>query len=222
MSALTKTFIKKIFSSIQGEGLFVGQKHIFVRFCKCNLTCKYCDTNFTNNKKEYSTEDLYQKLQKYNDEIISFTGGEPLLDIEFLFNFLNNYKNKLNKKIYLETNGTLPNELKKIINLVDIVAMDIKLESCTRQKNKFEINKQFLEIAKEKEYFIKVVFDNNISNDEISNIVNMAEKYNSLIVLQPKMPLEKNIMLEEIFNKFFNQHKNIRLIPQTHKFLNLA
>jgi len=116
----------------------------------------------------------------------------------------------------------LPNELKKIINLVDIVAMDIKLESCTRQKNKFEINKQFLEIAKEKEYFIKVVFDNNISNDEISNIVNMAEKYNSLIVLQPKMPLEKNIMLEEIFNKFFNQHKNIRLIPQTHKFLNLA
>lgn len=217
-----KTYIKEIFSSIQGEGLYVGQKHIFVRFTKCNLNCKYCDTDFLNDKKEYTIESLYQKLQKYDDEVISFTGGEPLLEADFLFNFLNNYKKELNKKIYLETNGTLPIELKKIIDLVDIVAMDIKLNSATGQENRFEINEKFLEIAKEKEHFIKIVFDKNILDDEIKNVIDLAKKYNSTIILQPKMPLDKELELEKIFNKFFEQYKNIRLIPQTHKFLNLA
>ena len=42
-----KAKIKEIFSSIQGEGLLVGVEQIFIRFCKCNLACKYCDTDFS-------------------------------------------------------------------------------------------------------------------------------------------------------------------------------
>ena len=36
--------IVEIFSSIQGEGLLVGRRQIFVRFAGCNLDCNYCDT----------------------------------------------------------------------------------------------------------------------------------------------------------------------------------
>ena len=38
--------IKEIFESIQGEGLYIGSKQLFIRFCACNLKCKYCDTPF--------------------------------------------------------------------------------------------------------------------------------------------------------------------------------
>ena len=217
-----KTFIREIFSSIQGEGTHIGEKHVFVRFCKCNLKCDFCDTDFEiKNAKNYSTEELYNVLKLQDANIISFTGGEPLLDIDFLEEFLKNYKDKLNKKIYLETNGTLYDELNRIIDYVDIVAMDIKVKSATNQDNRFIDNEKFLKIASKKENFVKVVFDNNIKDDEIENICNISKKYNSTIILQPKMPLDKDIELINIFNKFYKNYSSIRLIPQVHKFLNL-
>lgn len=215
------TKIKEIFTSIQGEGPYVGEKQIFVRFCKCNLACKYCDTDFKNGI-EYNFENLIQKLKQENATTISFTGGEPLCEKEFLKNFLLQYKNELNKKIYLETNGTLFSELKEIIDFVDIVSMDIKLKSATGQENKFFENEKFLEIASKKEVFLKVVFDKNIEQQEIDEVIKIAKKHNSLIILQPKMPVDSNIELDKIFNLFYEKYSNVRLIPQTHKFLNLA
>ena len=51
--------IKEFFTSIQGEGPFVGYKQLFVRFCGCNLSCKYCDTDYrTVDSIEYTTEEL--------------------------------------------------------------------------------------------------------------------------------------------------------------------
>lgn len=216
------TKIKEIFTSIQGEGPYIGQKHIFVRFCKCNLNCAFCDTDFNiESALGYSVDELYEKLRKIDCGVVSFTGGEPLIDVEFLIEFLNRYKLKLNKKIYLETNGTMMVELAKIIDLIDIVSMDIKLESATKQQKQYKNNEEFLKIATKKEVFLKVVFDKNILDDEIEFCCNLAKKYNVLLVLQPKMPMEKNLNIEEIFEKFYKKYENVRLIPQVHKFLNV-
>ena len=218
MQNTSKVLINEIFDSIQGEGLDVGRKHLFIRFTKCNLNCKYCDTDFKKGKY-YSSYELYNIIQSSNSDTVSFTGGEPLLEADFLYDFFKNYK--LNKRIYLETNGTLYSKLDKIIDYIDVVALDIKLKSASFEENKFIDNDKFLKIASKKEAFIKVVFNSEITSDEIKNVVLLAEKYSVPIVLQPVMPLDKNLNLTKIFNDFYKDYSNIRLIPQTHKFLNL-
>lgn len=218
-----KITIKEIFESIQGEGPYIGEKQLFVRTTRCNLNCKYCDTDFLSDEgsKEYSFDEFFEKLKQSDAQVISFTGGEPLLEADFLSEFLRKYKNRLNKKIYLETNGTNANELKKVIDYVDIVSMDIKLKSATGMEFSLISFDDFIEVAKQKEVFAKVVFDENITNSEIEEAAILAKKYGILLVLQPKMPTSPNISLEEIFNKFYDKYKNIRLIPQVHKFLDI-
>ena len=143
-----------------------------------------------------------------------------MIEVEFLKEFLKEYKNKLNKKIYLETNGVLYKNLEKIIDFIDIISMDIKLKSASGMEN-FDENEKFSDIASKKEVFIKIVFDKNIKDEEIIKTASIAKKHDSLIILQPKMPMDKDMDIEKIFNKFYKHYKNIRLIPQVHKFLNL-
>ena len=38
-----KARIMEVFSSLQGEGVRLGERQIFVRFGGCNLQCDYCD-----------------------------------------------------------------------------------------------------------------------------------------------------------------------------------
>lgn len=220
-----KTFIKEIFASIQGEGPYVGFSQLFIRFSSCNLNCCYCDTDYKSNLKEYTSNLLLEEVKKYNNiHSISLTGGEPLLESDFLSDFLPLVKDK---KIYLETNGTLYENLKKVINNVDIISMDIKLNSCSKCGNLFGIHDKFLDVAilNKKEIFIKLVFDENITEEEISETINLARKYNVLIVLQPKMDKQLlNIptsVINKVFNEFISRYNNVRLIPQVHKFINV-
>lgn len=220
---MSNAYIKEIFTSVQGEGLYVGEMQIFVRFCHCNLNCKYCDTDFKKNNKtiEYSAKDLAEYLLHNETQTISLTGGEPLLEVSFLKEFLTLMKK--HKTIYLETNGTLTNELAVIVDDVDIICADIKIQSATKQPNQFEINDEFLSVAKKKYCFIKVVFDENIDKYEISEIIRIAKKHDLPIVLQPMM--NRNLLslsgnkIMEIYRIFYALYPNTRLIPQMHKFL---
>jgi len=216
--------IKEIFESIQGEGPYIGVNQLFVRFSKCNLYCKYCDTDFISLLKEYSFKKLSDEINKYaNIHSVSLTGGEPLLYADFLKKMLPLVKTK----IYLETNGTLYKELAKIIDYTDIIAMDIKLPSATGMGDFFTEHEKFIDIAvkHKKEIFVKVVFDEHITQDEIINIINIVPKYNVLVVLQPKMDGEvlkiSSDFINKIYYEFVSRYKNVRLIPQVHKFLNV-
>lgn len=218
-----KIKIKEIFESIQGEGPYIGEKHLFVRTTKCNLKCKYCDTDFEfdENSRAFNYDEFFEIIKKSDAQTLSLTGGEPLIEADFLLEFFKKYKNRLNKKIYLETNGTMPSELLKIIEFVDIVSMDIKLKSTTSQEHNFGVFENFLKVASKKEVFAKIVFDKNILDSEIISCTELAKKYGVLLVLQPKMPQDEGFSNEEVFDKFYSKYKNIRLIPQMHKFLNI-
>lgn len=219
--------IKEIFASIQGEGLLVGVQQIFIRFCKCNLACKYCDTDFSSNYREYNSDELLRYLEDNFDlntiNSVSLTGGEPLLSIDFLKEFLP----KLSLPVYLETNGTVADGLESILSEIDYISADIKLPSCSGVKDSFEKHQKFFEKLSgfDGVVFAKVVFDKNITDEEIEQSCLLAEKYGFEIILQPMMVGDKmsvdSRFVEQIFGKFLTRYNHTRVIPQVHKFLNV-
>ena len=118
---MNKVKIKEVFQSIQGEGPYVGYKQLFIRFCNCNLKCNFCDTEFSEVSDfiEYDPCELADIANVCeNIHSISLTGGEPLLSVEFLKEFLP----RVNKKIYLETNATLADKFLEVKPFIDIVS----------------------------------------------------------------------------------------------------
>lgn len=221
-----KAKIREIFTSIQGEGPYVGTKQLFIRFCGCNLNCNYCDTDFeTSKSKDYTVNDLINAVNEAGETYtISLTGGEPLCSAAFLKEFLPEVR-KYGHKIYLETNATLPDALLQVIDSVDIVSADIKLKSSTGMDIEHEVYEKFFAEAVKKECFAKVVFDDRITNEEISFCTEIAGKYDFELILQPKMNgMQFSVtpeFCETIFDKFYAKYKKVRLIPQVHKFINL-
>ena len=54
--------ISEVFFSLQGEGVYVGTGHVFVRFAGCNIACSYCDTS-TGMYKKYDIQSLLPEVQ---------------------------------------------------------------------------------------------------------------------------------------------------------------
>lgn len=220
--------IAEIFDSVQGEGIYIGYRQLFIRFCGCNLLCNYCDTEFDKGE-EYDVQTLLDKVKEFDLKSIhsiSLTGGEPLLHYEFLSKFLPKIKD-LNLKVYLETNGTLAKPLENIIDYIDIVSMDFKLDSSAKIGDLFSKHDKFLDIAVKhgKDVFAKLVFDEQVKDFEINECIKLATKYSIPVILQPKMNgYEIGVShdkIMEVFNEFSVQYPNTRLIGQVHKFFDI-
>ncbi|MDR1168736.1 MAG: 7-carboxy-7-deazaguanine synthase QueE [Heliobacteriaceae bacterium] len=218
--------IKEIFTSIQGEGPYAGVKQLFIRFCNCNLKCNYCDTEFSSESdyEEFCPSSLAEKIKEFDLKTlhsISLTGGEPLLQADFLKKFLP----QASKKIYLETNATLADKLLEVKPFIDIVSADIKLESASGVPNSIKFHEKFFQNCRGLETFAKIIFDENITDCEIESCAKLAGQFNLPLILQPKMNGDKmSITLDfavEILDRFLAKYPNVRLIPQIHKFMGL-
>lgn len=213
--------VKEIFTSIQGEGPYVGYKQLFIRLCGCNLNCSYCDTDYnSNDAKDYSVQELTDICNSNSDcHSVSLTGGEPLLHTDFIKEF----GGKCNLPIYLETNGTLTEKLTEVFEYITFIAADIKLPSATGLKPMWEEQEEFLKIACQKDAFAKVVFDNKITDFEIHKISHLCKKYCIELILQPMMkgktPSVSSDFMQKVLDKCLKIHPNTRLIPQMHKFI---
>ena len=182
--------------------------------------------NFRDEKNPLDAAQVVEVIKNFAGEVptqaVSFTGGEPLLHWQFIGEVAGAIKN-LGMKIFLETNGTLLDELEKISGVVDIVSMDIKLG-----QNLFKAHEKFLQAAQSKDLYVKIVVTGETTRDEFLAAVDLIASVDNeiLLILQPVTPVngicaasaEKILSLQAAA---LGKLKNVRVIPQTHKVINL-
>jgi organic radical activating enzyme len=208
--------VQEIFSSVQGEGIFVGKRQVFVRFAHCHLHCAYCDTpmetpsgqchletepgtgDITYLPNPMSPERLFDALlpllHKANHHSVSFTGGEPLLYHRFLAEVFPALQ-RFGHRSYLETSGTQPAFLEDVLPYTDILAMDIKLPSATGEADSFDAHALFYQLARQHQpkppvLFIKLVFNGTIPEEELEAVHHIVTDRSTPIILQPMTPLQ--------------------------------
>lgn len=240
----------EIFSSIQGEGDLIGRRQVFIRFMGCNLTCEYCDTNsgintaickveitpgrldFQEIANPVDMHSVIELLQRWESgwptvhHSISLTGGEPLLHVDLLHKWLPQLSQIL--PIHLETNGVLPLALTRVINWIDTISMDIKLPSSSGLTNLWEDHRLFLETAAQKNVSVKIVVNSSTEHWEIQRAAAIIKAVDERIplIIQPETADDLSIKifplglfeLQEIAADII---VDVRIIPQTHRFIGL-
>ena len=237
----------EIFSSIQGEGLFVGCRQVFVRLAGCNLFCRYCDTRdsfavpaaarvetdagsrvFGSITNPVAASELFAavaNLCRTPHHSISLTGGEPLLQPQAVV-ALSPLRDK-GVRLYLETNGTLPKALAQVIQHIDIVSMDFKLPSeLPEQQEYWQEHAEFLKVACQREVFVKIVLSGRTSPSELERAIALICDINPAIplILQPVTPVHgvTPVVPEQVLRwqeLALASLQNVRVIPQTHKLM---
>ncbi len=95
--------LNEVFYSIQGEGFHSGRPAIFIRTAGCNLSCEFCDTDFSL-KFKWSPRELMEKISHYPHKFVVITGGEPNLQKKALEPFVKELQAR-GYYISMETNG---------------------------------------------------------------------------------------------------------------------
>lgn len=237
-------WVHEIFASVQGEGIYCGQRQTFVRLAGCNLACDYCDTPAARDPNPptcnielaagsgeiiqvgnpMSVEQVGNYCRHYHRNVVTITGGEPLVQVDFLELLLGELKSA-GLLTHLETNGTLYRELAAVVRAVDVVAMDMKLPSATGSQARWDEHARFLEIASGTQVFVKVVASADTTEDEIrrcSDLIFSVDRYIPLVI-QPVTNSETppGELLLRLQDAAVERLADVRVIPQCHKVLGL-
>lgn len=207
----------EVFSAIQGEGLNVGTRQLFIRFALCDLRCQFCDSAHTwsvppacriertPGQRDFETYPnpvagslLLEWVERLDQpslhDSISLTGGEPLLHAPFLVEFLPQLRQLTQLPVYLETGGHRPEQLAMILPYLDSVGMDIKLPSVSGE-NKWLSHAEFLRRCHDAliEVFVKLIVDRNTDVTELEQAARLVAQISPKIpvFLQPMTPLEE-------------------------------
>ena len=239
--------VLEIFSSAQGEGLLTGCRQLFIRLAGCNLHCAFCDTlvkssdycliekrpgardylKIPNPLKAYEVADIAAGFDLAGHHSFSVTGGEPLLHVQFIKDLAPLLTGLTRQGLYLETNGTLPEQLEQVVHLFDCVGMDIKLPSVSLMPPLWEVHRRFLAIAARRQVFVKVVVGEETTDSEIEQTADLIRECNKEItlIIQPVTPagvVERTISPPKALHLqslALSRLSNVLLIPQTHKIM---
>lgn len=168
----------------------------------CNFRCGYCHNPELVSPPfpifNMTEEELFKFLQKRKKLLdgVTVTGGEPTLH-EDLPEFLGKIK-KLNFLIKLDTNGTNPEMLKKVIKekLVDYLAMDIKAPI----DNYKDVVFAKVDFKKIKES-IKIIMESGLDYEFRSTILPDLHTFEDLLNMAKLVKGAKNYYLQRFESK---------------------
>ena len=185
--------LAEIFYSIQGEGTHTGTPCVFVRLAGCNLSCGFCDTDFSL-RFIADVEDVVNRVRAEGGEcpMVVLTGGEPTAQVE---------TSKLiealiadGRRIHMESNGT--------------IAVDLPSEVWLTVSPKLNLNSRMAARANE----AKLIVDGCVPFEWVDRFPNSTP-----IFLQPEGNKKQNIALA--LDAVKSSPKRFRLSLQTHKFI---
>jgi organic radical activating enzyme len=248
----------EVFSSVQGEGPYVGVPTLFVRAGGCDLRCRWCDSpqtwqpaegcrfelargsgRFRSTPNPVSLEEVVaaaEVLELAAHRFVSFTGGEPLLQVEALLALAGALRQR-GPRIYLETNGLAADALEGAIDAFDVVCMDWKLASDVRRSGEamherpapfHDAHERFLRVARRApEVIVKVVVSCASRDAELDEMAECVAKVDSAIpvIVQPVTPFgpveqaPSAARLLALVARLSRGLADVRLIAQTHRML---
>jgi 7-carboxy-7-deazaguanine synthase len=153
---VTTANLVEAFSSVQGEGPYVGASTFFVRFGACDLRCAWCDSphtwlpsarcrierapgtaRFRELDNPVPCDVVVETLDAFatagaRHRFASLTGGEPLLQAQAVAELAPRLRER-GPRIHLETHGLSVDALEQVVEHIDVVSMDWKLTSDVRR-----------------------------------------------------------------------------------------
>ena len=238
--------IIEIFSSVQGEGKYVGCRQVFVRLEGCNLDCTYCDTENeigghahcmveeragTHELIPYENPLLVEQVAEIVARLtgdvphhsLSITGGEPLLHVPFIKELAAH----IDLSIFLETNGTLDRALAECIDCISHISMDLKLPDVLSAPV-WDAHARFLKVARAVDVYVKVVVAAETRAEDVEHAAHLVAEIApaTLLILQPVTPYggctaPTPARLLELQRIALRHISDVRVIPQTHRMMDL-
>lgn len=229
--------VSEIFTSIEGEGIFVGKKTLFIRFSGCHLKCRWCDTKYAlplDSGTDYQIDEIkdliIKELQPFTYKV-NFTGGEPLLQTEAVIELADFVKKQTNVKTYMESSCFDSELFSKVLPYIDICKIEFKTDDSKvvedeEYDNLISNEIKCLELAVEsnKATYIKIVVTNSTNLESFKNLVyNISKKIKPSdilgFIIQPSFGIDQptvNKLLDtyDIVQPMFPE---VRIIPQVHK-----
>ena len=229
--------VSEIFTSIEGEGIFVGKKTLFIRFSGCHLKCKWCDTKYAlplDSGTEYQIDEIkdliIRELQPFTYKV-NFTGGEPLLQADSVIELANFIKKQTNLKTYIESSCFDSELFNKVLPFIDICKIEFKTDDSkvveSEEYDNLLLNEiKCLELAVEsnKTTYIKIVVTNSTDLESFKNLVyNISKKIKPSnivgFIIQPSHGVDQPTVSKlldtyDIVQPIFPE---VRIIPQLHK-----
>ena len=172
--------------TLESFGLVDGPGVRFVVFLKgCRMRCQYCHNpdTWSGEGKLMSAEDLYRHVRRYqpywkNNGGITVSGGEPLLQTDFLIEFFT-----LAKADHIHTaidtagepfsdDSAFLEKFDRLLNVTDLFLLDLKVMDETSHKKLTGVgNQNILQMARylsehHKKMWIRHVLVPNLTDDE--------------------------------------------------------
>lgn len=227
MTDLPSFRINEIFLSVQGEGVHVGERTVFVRFYGCPLRCIWCDQP---EALSHTGVGRYEEMraEAVRDRVLSYpaarrvclTGGEPVIAPRAALLWLVTELKRAGSWLSVETSGA--RVVEELFECIDFWTVAPKGRSAqTFDGDVVEAQaptlRRFLSLPDSRRQF-KFVIQGKGDVEDAVRLLDELE-YRGPIVLQPEHERGDGRRIFEWWP--WERYPEARLIPQTHKIAGL-